>query len=72
MLTTLSPRDWVKAIALGLINGITLSMIMLTMKAIGATPLPSPLGLAFAETLLGRPLPLPVGLLFHLAYVTAW
>lgn len=47
-------------------------MIMLTMKAIGATPLPSPLGLAFAETLLGRPLPLPVGLLFHLAYVTAW
>ena len=35
----------------------------------GISPLPKPLGLAFAETLLGSKLPLPVGLLFHLAWV---
>ena len=39
---------------------------------LGISPLPKPLGLAFAETVLGRALPLPVGLLFHLAYVTFW
>ena len=32
----------------------------------------SPLGLAFAETVLGRALPLPVGLLFHVVYVAFW
>ena len=39
---------------------------------LGISPLPKPLGLAFAKTVLGRSLPLPVGLLFHVAYVTAW
>jgi hypothetical protein len=39
---------------------------------LGISSLPKPLGLAFAETVLGSPLPLPVGLLFHVAYVTAW
>ncbi len=38
----------------------------------GVSPLPKPVGLAFAETVLGGPLPLPVGLVFHLAYVTFW
>lgn len=38
----------------------------------GLSPMPKPLVLAFAETILGRPLPLPVGLLFHVAYVTFW
>ncbi|MEC5322130.1 hypothetical protein VSX64_18355 [Aurantimonas sp. C2-6-R+9] len=32
--------------------------------------MPKPLGLAFANTLLGADLPLPVGLLFHTAWVT--
>ena len=41
------------------------------MKA-GALPLPKPLGLAFAERLVGRGLPMPVGLLFHAAYITFW
>lgn len=36
----------------------------------GISPLPKPLGLAFAETVLGSSLPLPVGLLFHAAWVT--
>ena len=39
---------------------------------LGVSPLPKPLGLAFAETLLGRTLPLPVGLMFHVVYVTFW
>ena len=38
----------------------------------GISPLPKPLGLAFAETILGVTLPLPVGLLFHVVYVTLW
>jgi len=39
---------------------------------LGVSPLPKPLGLAFAETLLGRTFPLPVGLMFHVVYVTFW
>jgi hypothetical protein len=34
--------------------------------------MPQPLGLAFAETVLGQQVPLPVGLLFHAVYVTFW
>ena len=41
------------------------------MKA-GVSPLPKSLGLAFAETILGRTLPLPVGLLFHTVWVTTF
>lgn len=37
----------------------------------GISPMPRPLGLAFAQTLLGN-VPLPVGLLFHVVWVTAW
>ena len=33
--------------------------------------MPKPLGLAFAQVILGE-VPLPVGLLFHIAYVTLW
>lgn len=32
--------------------------------------MPRPLGLAFADRLLGAEVPLPVGLLFHIAWVT--
>jgi len=68
----LNRREWYKALGLGIANGVALSVVMVTMAKAGASPLPKPLGLAFAETLTGRDLPLPVGLLFHLAYVTFW
>jgi len=71
-LQKLAPRDWGKALGLGIVNGVALSVIMVTMTRLGVSPLPRPLGLAFAETLAGRSLPLPIGLLFHLAYVTFW
>ncbi len=68
----LTTGEWGKALGLGIANGVVLSVIMIAMKQMGVSPLPKPLGLAFAETLTGRTLPLPVGLLFHLAYVTVW
>ena len=68
----LSTRDWAKAFGLGIANGVALSLVMVALMKLGVSPLPKPLGLAFAETLSGRTLPLPVGLLFHLAYVTFW
>lgn len=68
----LTAGEWGKALGLGIANGVVLSVIMIAMKQMGVSPLPKPLGLAFAETLTGRTLPLPVGLLLHLVYVTFW
>lgn len=71
-LHALNPRDWLKAVAIGIATAILLSAVMVPIFMLGISPMPQPLGLAFAETVLGRPLPLPVGLLFHVAYVTFW
>ena len=68
----LSVREWAKAFGVGVANGLLLSAVMVTAFKSGVSPLPKPVGLAFAETVLGGPLPLPVGLAFHLAYVTFW
>lgn len=68
----LPPMEFLKAIGIGILTALLLSAVMVPALRLGISPLPKPLGLAFAETVLGRPLPLPVGLLFHLAYVTAW
>lgn len=68
----LSARDWRTAFGVGVANGLLLSVVMVTAFKSGVSPLPKPVGLAFAETVLGGPLPLPVGLAFHLAYVTFW
>lgn len=66
-----SRRFW-KAVAAGVITSIGAAAIMAIGMKTGVSPLPKPLGLAFAEWLLARSLPLPIGLLFHLAYVTGW
>lgn len=65
-----SPGEWPKTIAVGLGVSVLTAAIMVGGLKSGVSPLPKPLGLAFAETLLGTKLPLPVGLLFHAAWVT--
>ena len=59
-----------KAVAVGFATGAILALLNVIALKSHLSPLPEPLGLAFAETLFGRQLPLPVGLLFHLAWVT--
>ena len=69
---TLDRQDWIRAVAVGIgVSVLTAAFMVATSKA-GISPLPKALGLAFAETVLGRPLPLPVGLLFHTVWVTAF
>ncbi len=68
----LSLKDLAKAIGVGVAAAVLLSAVMVPAFKLGVSPLPKPLGLAFAETLLGRTLPLPVGLMFHVVYVTFW
>ena len=60
---SLSSQDWVRAVGVGIGVAILTAAVMVTALKSGVSPLPKPLGLAFAETVLGRPLPLPVGLL---------
>lgn len=67
-----SSRSWLRAIGIGVGVSLLTAMVMVPLMKSGVSPLPKPLGLAFAETLLGRKLPLPVGLAFHTAYVTFW
>lgn len=71
-LRSLSRRDWAKVIGVGIgVSILTAAFMAVGLKS-GVSPLPQPLGLAFAETVLGRQLPLPVGLLFHTVWVTAF
>lgn len=67
----LTPRDWAKTLAIGLGTAILTALIMQGLALSGVSPLPKPLGLAFAQRLLGD-VPLPVGLLFHTAWVMSW
>ena len=71
-LHTLSPREWLKTIGIGIAVAVLTAAIMVIGLKTGVSPLPKPLGLALAETILGAPLPLPVGLLFHTVWVTAF
>ena len=64
-------KDYAKAVGVGIATAVILSLIMVPASNVGISPLPKPLGLAFAQVLLGE-VPLPVGLLFHVAYVTFW
>lgn len=67
----MTPKDYAKATAVGIATAIILSLVMVPAFKAGISPLPKPLGLAFAQKLLGT-VPLPVGLLFHVIYVTFW
>lgn len=70
-LHALTPKETGKAIGVGVATALLLSAVMVPAFRAGISPMPQPLGLAFAQTLLGQ-VPLPVGLLFHVAYVTFW
>ena len=69
---SLAAKEWLKAFGAGIATAVLLSVVMVPAMKLGFSPFPKPLGLAFAETVLGHLLPLPVGLLFHVAYVTFW
>lgn len=62
----------VKAGVVGIVTALLLTAFAMAIMKAGVSPMPKPLGLAFAETVLGRALPLPVGLLFHVVYVAFW
>lgn len=66
----LSAREWWKAVGIGVATAAILAVVNVIALRTQASPLPEPLGLAFAETVFQRNLPLPVGLLFHLGWVT--
>ena len=69
---TWHPTILVRAIGLGVINSVLLSLIMVPAFLAGIPPMPEPPSLAFAKALFGRNVPVPAGLLFHLLYVTFW
>ena len=71
-LNKLSNSELVKAGGVGIVTALLLTGVMVPAMKLGFSPMPKPLGLAFAETVLGRALPLPVGLLFHIVYVAFW
>jgi hypothetical protein len=71
ILQHMKAKDYAKAIGVGIGTGVLLSLIMVPAARAGISPMPKPLGLAFAQCLLGK-VPLPVGILFHIAYVTLW
>lgn len=68
----LSGKDFAKALAIGIATGVVLAAINVVALRTGISPLPGPLALAFAKTLLEADLPLPLGLAFHVAWVTLW
>jgi hypothetical protein len=70
-LQQMTPKGYAKAIGVGIATAVILSLVMVPASKAGISPMPKPLGLAFAQVLLGE-VPLPVGLLFHIAYVTFW
>ena len=71
-LHSLDGTELAKAIGIGIGVSLLTAAFMLAGFKSGVSPLSKSLGLAFAETVLGRTLPLPVGLLFHTAWTTTF
>ena len=67
----LNRQDLIRTLIVGLVVAIGTAAAMLILLRAGLSPLPKPLGLAFAQRLLGE-VPLPVGLLFHTVWVIAF
>ncbi len=71
-LNKLPTFELVKAGGVGIVTALLLTAVMVPAMKFGFSPMPKPLGLASAETVLERALPLPVGLFFHIIYVAFW
>jgi hypothetical protein len=70
-MTRLSRTDALKAAGLGVVIALILAAVSMAARQAGLTPLPAPVALAFAETLVGaQSLPPAVGTLFHTVWVT--
>ena len=67
----LNAGDWVRALGIGVAIAIVTAAVMQAGMRAGVSPMPQPLGLVFARTVLGDGVPLPVGLLFHAVWVIA-
>lgn len=65
-------RSWPMAIGIGIAVSVLTAVVAIISQKTGISPLPKPLGLAFAKTLFGDSTPLPVGLALHTLYVTFW
>lgn len=61
----------IRAIGIGIGVSLLLTAVMLPLVKTGISPLPQPLGAAFANMLLGN-VPIVIGILFHVVYVTFW
>jgi hypothetical protein len=51
----LTPTELLKAIGIGIATALLLSAVMVPALRLGISPLPKPLGLAFAETVFASP-----------------
>ena len=70
-MTKLSRTDSLKALGLGVVIALILAAVSMAARQAGLTPLPAPVALAFAETLVGaQSLPPAIGILFHTVWVT--
>ena len=55
----LSPKETLKALAVGLLTALLLSAVMVPAFKLGIAPMPKPPSLAFAQLLLGPNVPWP-------------
>jgi len=70
-MTRLSRPDALKAVGLGIVVALILGAVGAAARQAGVTPLPAPVALTFAETLVGgASLPPAIGILFHTVWVT--
>jgi hypothetical protein len=69
---SLGGNDLARAIGVDVAVSVLTAAFMAATMRVGVSPLPKPLGLAFAKAILRRHVPLPIGLLFHTIWVTAF
>lgn len=69
---TRDPQIIGRGIALGVVNSLLISLVMVPLFLSGIPPMPEPPSLVFAQVVLGAGVPMAVGQVFHVAYGTFW